>query len=62
MISENIQECQQILNVLLKQDKIQIFLKPVIETNPELKEIYLKQISNPMDLGTISVRKKKNKN
>eukprot|EP01080_Neovahlkampfia_damariscottae_P003171 gene3171-5487_t len=60
MISENTQECQNILDKLLSEEKIEPFLTPVVEQQPEIKEIYFKQISQPMDLGTISDKLKQN--
>ena len=45
-----------VLYYLRELDEKQIFEIPVCESNPELKEAYLKVISNPMDFCTIEKR------
>jgi hypothetical protein len=55
MIPEDLEECQRLLDCLKKEAQIFRFEKPVIELHPEIKQIYLKQISQPMDMRTISV-------
>jgi hypothetical protein len=55
MIPEDLEECQRLLDCLKKEPQIFRFEKPVIELHPEIKQIYLKQISQPMDMRTISV-------
>ena len=44
----------KILHAMQKDPKFAPFLRPVVETYPELKETYPKQVEHPMDFSTVS--------